>query len=288
MQHFADRIGDVVRGKGTPLCVGLDPRVESLPLVLRDRHSDPAAACEEFCLRVLDVVAPWVGVVKPQSAFFEVLGSSGFGVLRSVMRRARELGLVTILDAKRGDIATTAAAYAEAAYEYFGADAVTINPYLGRDSIEPFLQSARVRGGGVFILVRTSNAGAGQFQDLPCEGKPLYQHVAAAVRCWAEENLSAAGYGDVGAVVGATRPAELRELRRMLPTCWLLVPGYGAQGGTADDVAGAFRDEGMGALVNSSRGVVFPFPPEERCWEEKIEAATRRAAEELRRAAMGG
>src|SRR5262245_1139032 len=140
MPSFSDRLSTAIRAKSTALCVGLDPRRESLPRSLLAHHSsDDAGAVEEFCLRVLDIVAPLVGVVKPQSAFFESLGPTGFQALRHVMRRAKELGLVAILDAKRGDIASTAEAYATAAFDQFDADALTVNPYLGRDSIEPFL-----------------------------------------------------------------------------------------------------------------------------------------------------
>src|SRR5262245_35600845 len=245
MTPFADRLADAVRAKGTTLCVGLDPRYESLPKSIRDRHGGDApdavaAAFEAFCLRVLEVVAPVAGVVKPQSAFFELCGPPGLRALHAVLRRARELGLVTILDAKRGDIASTAVAYADAAFRTYGADALTVNPYLGRDAVEPFLTAARRDGRGLFVLVRTSNPGAGLFQDLVCDGRPLYRHVAAAVAAWNREGLGACGLGDVGAVVGATHPAELAAVRALAPEVWFLVPGYGAQGGTAADVRAAF------------------------------------------------
>lgn len=280
--HFFDRLAAAVNSKGTPLCVGLDPRREQLPVELARRHSDNlAAGYEEFCLRVLDIVAPLVPIVKPQSAFFEAAGAEGFGALKAVMWRAKQLGLLTILDAKRGDIASTAAAYADTAFQYFDADSLTISPYLGRDSVEPFLQAARKDGRGLWLLVRTSNAGAGLFQDLPSAGRPLYRHVGDAVAAWGRENLGSAGFGDVGAVVGATHPVELEELRKALPDVWFLVPGYGAQGGSASDVAAAFRADGLGAVVNSSRGVTFPFRPDDRDWELRIELAARQAAQEL-------
>jgi orotidine-5'-phosphate decarboxylase len=283
--HFADRLAAAVRAKGTALCVGLDPRWDSLPKTIRDRHDDTpagvAAAYEAFGLRVLEIVAPLVGVVKPQSAFFEACGPAGLAALERVLRRARELGLVTILDAKRGDIASTAAAYADAAFRAFDADALTVNPYLGRDAVEPFLTAARRDGRGLFVLVRTSNPGSGLFQNLVCDGKPLYQHVAAAVAAWNGEGLGACGLGDVGAVVGATHPAELRLLRERLPDVWFLVPGYGAQGGTAADVRAAFRADGLGAVVNSSRGVTFPFKPDEPRWEAAVAAVAKAAAREL-------
>ena len=299
-EHFADRLAAAVRRKGTALCVGLDPRWEQLPQELKHRDSDPAlsgvaAAFEELCLRVLDVVAPLVPVVKPQSAFFEACGPAGLAALQRVLGRARALGLLTILDSKRNDIASTAAAYAEAALEglaidgrrlpVWDADAMTVNSYLGREGVEPFLQSARRGGRGVFVLVRTSNPGAGQFQDLVCEGKPLFHHVAGAVHQWTGENLGKCGLGDVGAVVGATHPAELAVVRQLLPRSWFLIPGYGTQGGTAADVAAGFRPDGLGAVVNSSRGITACFQPSERHWQTAIENATRAAIAALRTAA---
>jgi orotidine-5'-phosphate decarboxylase len=276
MPSFSDRLSAVIRSKRTALCVGLDPRIESLPLSLVTQHgSDSAGAIEEFCLRVLDIVAPIAPVVKPQSAFFECHGSAGFQALEHVMRRARDLGLFTILDAKRGDIASTAEAYAAAAFDLFDAGALTVNPYLGKDAVEPFIQRARSKERGLFVLVRTSNPGAGLFQDLICDGTPMYHHVANAVKDWN------AGRGDVGAVVGATHPSELKHLREQLPDEWFLIPGYGAQGGMAADVRLGFRADGLGAIVNSSRGVTFPFRPDERDWEAAIERAAKSAAREL-------
>jgi orotidine-5'-phosphate decarboxylase len=289
MSHFADRLTDAVRARGTPLCVGLDPRWEALPEAVRRRHADTpagrAAAYEEFCARVLDLVAPLVAVVKPQSAFFEACGPDGLRALAHVMHIARRRGLLTILDAKRNDIASTAEAYAEAAFTVYEADALTVNPYLGRDSLEPFLRVGRPRGRGLFVLVRTSNRGAAQFQDLDCGGQPLYVHIADAVEAWAGEHLGRSGFGDVGAVVGATGPAELVALRQRLSHALLLVPGYGAQGATAADTAGAFRPGGLGAVVNSSRGVLFPYQPSDPHWEHAVEQAARQAAHELAHAA---
>jgi orotidine-5'-phosphate decarboxylase len=291
MTHFADRLADAVRAKGNPLCVGIDPRRESLPAALRGKHpatlDGTARAFEEFGLRVLELVAPLVPVVKPQSAFFEACGPEGFRAQHAILKRARELGLVTILDAKRGDIASTATAYAEASFAVWGADALTVNPYLGRDAVEPFITAARKDARGLFVLVRTSNPGSDLFQNLDCGGRPLYQHVAAAIGEWNRANLGRCGLGDVGAVVGATHPDELRLLRGLLPEAWFLVPGYGAQGGTAADVAAAFRPDGLGAVVNSSRGITFPFHPDDPDWESAIVATTQKAVAELRGAAGG-
>ncbi len=290
MDHFADRLTAALRARGNALCVGLDPRWEMLPDEIRRRHTDRTLAClagafEAFCLRVIDVVAPLVAVVKPQSAFFEACGPAGLTALQNVLRHARRRGLLTILDGKRNDIASTAEAYADAGFAgtawggirfpVWDADALTVNPYLGRDAVEPFLKSARRDGRGVFVLVRTSNAGGGQFQNLVCEGRPLFLHVAQAVGDWARENLGKCGLGDVGAVVGATHPAELAAVRQALPDVYFLIPGYGAQGGSATDTAAGFRADGLGAVVNSARGITAAFKPDDPRWETAIEMATR-------------
>lgn len=297
MPTFADRLAEAVRAKG-PLCVGLDPRWESLPKAIRDRHSQlpplqrAARAVTDFCSSVLHLVTPYCGVVKPQAAFFELFGSAGMEGLGTVSALARDMGYITVLDAKRGDIASTATAYADAAFEgatidrvasrVWDADALTINPYLGRDAVEPFLSAAKKAERGTFVLVRTSNPGAGLFQNLVCDGKPLYRHVADEVVKWNASTIGTCGLGDVGAVVGATHPRELIELRAAMPDVWLLVPGYGAQGGTAADVKAAYRADGLGAIVNSSRGVTFPFHPDDPDWESKIVEAAKKAQAELR------
>ena len=294
--HFADRLAAAVRQKGTALCVGLDPRWEQLPDEIKVRHRPTAldavaAAFEELCLRTLNIVSPLVAVVKPQSAFFEMCGPPGMETLQRVLRHATRLGLITILDGKRNDIASTAEAYADAAfagvefervrYPVWDADALTVNAYLGRDAVEPFIKSARRDGRGIFVLVRTSNPGAGQFQDLLCQGKPLFHHVAASVGEWSRESLGNCGLGDVGAVVGATHPNELAIVRKLLPEAWLLVPGFGAQGGNATDIAAAFHPDGLGAIINSSRGITACFQPADPNWEPAIEAATKAAFSSL-------
>jgi orotidine-5'-phosphate decarboxylase len=276
---FADRLAEAVRRKG-PLCVGIDPRWESLPASLR---TEPAAAFEAFGKRILELVEPFAGVVKPQSAFFEQYGPAGLAAQGAILRHAKAMGFVTILDAKRGDIASTATAYADAAFgPVWDADSLTINPYLGLDAVEPFLSAAKSAGRGVFVLVRTSNPGAGLFQNLVCDGKPVYRHVADAVVEWNDGTVGECGLGDVGAVVGATHPRELAELRGVMPKVWFLVPGYGAQGGAAADVKAAYRPDGLGVVVNSSRGVTFPFHPDDPDWEAKVVAAAKKAQAELR------
>lgn len=299
---FADRVAEACRGKGNSLCVGIDPRPDLLPLGLRAPASDGleglAAAYGTFSLRVLELVAPLVPIVKPQSAFFEACGPAGMMAQQRILQRARELGLLTILDNKRNDIASTAEAYADAAFAgtllegirhpIWQADSMTINPYMGRDAVEPFIAAARRTQGGVFVLVRTSNKGAGQFQNLEADGKPLYRHVAEAVGEWANEQLGSCGYGDVGAVVGATHPRELVLIRQWIPQVVFLVPGYGAQGGGATDVAAGFREDGLGAIINSSRGIIGAFKPDDAKWETKIVEATKAAIDDLRQSTPMG
>jgi len=300
---FPIRLHTAIRRKRTPALVGLDPRLDWLPDDVlrraRDEHSDPqavaAAAFEEFCVRIIDVVAPLVPAVKPQAAFFEEYGPDGCLALARIMRYARSQGLIVICDAKRGDIGTTAEAYARAYLAGedpnaapWSADALTVNPYLGGDTLQPFVQVARARGAGIYVLVRTSNPGARLFQDRISEGQTVYQAVATGVEQLAAEIVDNDGYGCVGAVVGATYPAELAELRRLMPHSPLLVPGYGSQGGTAADVAAAFDDRGLGALVNNSRGINFAyrsgpfagqFSPWQ--WEAAVEAATKQMIADL-------
>jgi orotidine-5'-phosphate decarboxylase len=297
ISHYADRLHAAIRAKGTPALVGLDPRFEQLPAEIRDRALQLtsnqseclAAAYEEFCRRIIDVVAPLVPAVKPQAAFFEECGPPGMVALAQVIHHARRQGLIVIADGKRGDIGSTAFGYARAwlAGENpeaapWGADALTINPYLGVDTLQPFFERAQERGAGLYVLVRTSNPGARDFQDRITHGQTLYERVAQTVEHLASESRGATGYGCVGAVVGATYPAELQKLRHEMESAPLLIPGYGSQGGTSADVAGGFDPQGLGALVNSSRGIIFAWEREEyrrqfapERWEEAVLAATR-------------
>lgn len=271
MDAFGDRLAAAVSEKGNAVCVGIDPRLEQLPPALRSSFPGTlvgaAAAIGEFAIGVVDAVAPLAPVVKFQSAFYEAYGPDGISGLHLAMRYAAGKGLIVILDGKRNDIGSTAEAYARA---YVGrtevevggkseapwdADALTINPWLGSDGIIPFVESAQAEGKGLFVLVRTSNPSAGEFQDLVADGEPIYRHVARKVLDWNRDTIGGSGYGLVGAVAGATSPAQLAELRKAMPGVWFLVPGYGAQGGTARDVAGAFDEDGLGAIINNSRGL---------------------------------
>jgi orotidine-5'-phosphate decarboxylase len=293
--HFADRLIAAVRSKGNPVLVGIDPRAESLPAGLINGDGAEAAArgFVAFSKGVIDVVAPLVAAVKPQAAFFEQLGPAGCVALGEVVCYAAAKGLLVILDGKRNDIGSTAQGYAEGYLgpgeaSPWGCDALTVSPYLGDDSLTPFVETARTRGAGIFVLVKTSNPGGKRFQDIVADGKPLYRHVAGYVESLAAETAGAGGYGVVGAVVGATYPEQLAELRQAMPHTWLLIPGFGAQGGTAKDCAAAFDERGLGAIVNNSRGIIFAHSrPEYReqfgasRWQEAVEAATREMIEQL-------
>jgi orotidine-5'-phosphate decarboxylase len=266
---FADRVAGAVEQKRTQLVVGLDPVLDLLPVELRGEASRGRAAAgsavERFCKGIIDAVAPHVVAVKPQVAFFEALGAEGFVALERVSRYAREAGLLVIADAKRGDIGSTARAYASAFLEPSGdapplADALTVNPYLGRDSLDPFLAACRREGAGLFVLVRTSNAGAADVQDATLsDGRPLWRHVADLVDGWGEDLIGERGLSSVGAVVGATVPFAIGEARRAMPRAIILLPGVGAQGATPADVARAFTSGPASGLVNASRSVIYAY-----------------------------
>ncbi len=294
--HFADRLAAAVNRRGNPVVVGLDPRYEELPAGLRrgDAWAEQAAAYLEFCKGVIDVVAELVPAVKPQAAFFEQVGPQGMIALGQVIEYARRKQLIVILDGKRNDIGSTAMAYAEgylgrAPLSAWGADALTVSPYLGDDSLSPFVDRASERGAGVFVLVKTSNPGGRMFQDLVAEGRPIYQHVAQHVEHLASRSVGQCGYGIVGAVVGATYSAQASELRSMMPHAWFLMPGYGSQGATARDVAGAFDERGLGAVISNSRAIIFAHARREYAdkfgaarWQEAVAAATRQMIAELK------
>jgi orotidine-5'-phosphate decarboxylase len=309
MEHFGDRLMEAVKRKKTPAMVGIDPRPDLLPKALTKRFAlvagaSPgvwARAVEEFCSRVLDVVSPYVPAVKFQSAFFELYGAPGISALSALLRKAHRLGLVTLLDAKRADIGSTSQAYAEAVFGRLAtaigrgaavgpiAHAVTVNPYLGRDSLDPFVEYARQFGYGIFVLVRTSNPGSRDLQQIATDAgdSKVFQLVARWVGDWSLATRGRSGYGCVGAVVGATAGDQIVQLRAALPGSWLLIPGYGAQGATALDIAGAMDDGGFGAIVNSSRGVLFPTdgggPDIGERWEQAIDGALKQMIDELAR-----
>jgi orotidine-5'-phosphate decarboxylase len=266
---FADRLAEAVERKRTQVVVGLDPVVDMLPVELRGEaaaaRSAAASAVERFCTGIVDAVAPYVVAVKPQVAFFEALGSDGWRALEQVSAYARDAGLLVIVDAKRGDVGSTSRAYAAAFLERRGqdpplADALTVSPFLGRDSLDPFFAACRREGAGVFLLVRTSNPGAAELQDASLsDGRPLWRQVAELVDAWGEDLVGACGLSSVGAVVGATVPRIVGDARREMPRAVILLPGVGAQGAGPGDVARAFTSGPSSALVNASRSVIYAY-----------------------------
>jgi orotidine-5'-phosphate decarboxylase len=301
--HFADRLLGAVRATQSAVMVGIDPRLEHLPPGWLEQfapdRAGAAKAIEAFGRGVVDAVATLAPAVKFQAAYYEAYGPEGMRALFDNAAYARQRGLIVVIDGKRNDIGTTAEAYAQA---YLGkvsvggrlesvwdADAVTVNPYLGSDGVWPFIKAADAEGKGLFVLLRTSNRSAGEFQDLVAGGRPLYRHVAQRLAEWAEPYRGSSGYSLVGAVVGATYPEELAELREALPGVIFLVPGYGAQGGSGRDVAAAFDALGLGAVVNNSRGVTFAYERRELRdrfgddWQGAIAEAVREMNDDLAR-----
>jgi orotidine-5'-phosphate decarboxylase len=251
---FADRLAAEVERKRSQLVVGLDPRPDLLPVELR---GDVA----RFCCGIVDAVAPHAVAVKPQLAFFEALGAAGIAAFERVCQYAKRVGLLVIADGKRGDVGSTARAYSEAYLEGDPprADALTVNPWLGRDSVEPFLGAVRRGGVGIFVVVRTSNA-SGELQDaLLKDGRPMWHHVAELVAEWGEEVPGEVGLASVGAVVGATHPRAVADARRLMPRSILLLPGVGAQGGRPADLTRAFQSGPASAVVSASRSVIYAF-----------------------------
>jgi orotidine-5'-phosphate decarboxylase len=271
--HFSDRLAEAVERKRSQLVVGLDPVVERMPA---EADGDLVA----FCAGIVDAVAPHAVAVKPQSAFFEAHGSDGVRAFAQVCEYARNAGLIVIADAKRGDIGSTARAYARAFIPL--ADAVTVNPYLGGDSVEPFLDACRRDGAGIFCLVKTSNRGSADLQDVAlADGRVLWQRVAELVRGWGEDLIGDRGLSAVGAVVGATFPREVAEARKLLPHSVLLLPGIGAQGGSPANIAAAFAAGPASALVSASRSVIYAYEEGGGDWQSAAGAEAARLAREV-------
>jgi orotidine-5'-phosphate decarboxylase len=289
--NFADRLADAVEHKRSQLVVGLDPRPDLLPVELKgDAHqgrAQAADACARFCRGLVDAVAPYVVAVKPQIAFFEALGADGVRAFEDVCVYSRSAGLQVIADAKRGDIGSTARAYATAYLEPTNgkgplADALTVNPYLGRDSLDPFLAACRRDGAGIFCVVKTSNAGGADVQDLALsDGRPVWHQVAELVAEWGADLVGEHGLSSVGAVIGATHPRAVGEARKLLPRSILLLPGVGAQGATPADVARAFTSGPASALVNVARDVIYAFRVSGMDWRSAAAAEASKYAREV-------
>jgi len=283
---FSDRLAVAVERRRSQLVVGLDPQLDLLPLELRaaatSGRAGAAEAVSRFCRGVIDAVAPSVVAVKPQLAFFEALGPDGVRAFEEVAAYARSAGLLVIADAKRGDVAPTARAYAAAYLEADEgseplADAMTVATYMGRDSLDPFVAACRRRGAGIFCLVKTSNAGGADVQDLTLsDGSQVWHHVAMLVGELGEDLVGECGLSSVGAVVGATYPRAVAEARRLLPKAVLLLPGVGAQGASAADVVRAFTSGPASALVTASRSVIYAYRSSSADWRSAAAAEAAR------------
>jgi orotidine-5'-phosphate decarboxylase len=269
-----DVLQQKIKEKRNPTVAGLDARVEYVPPYILKKYTDQygetlqaaAQAVLEFDCGLMDALSDIVPAVKPQAAYFEMLGWRGMEVLEQVISYAKGKGLYVIADIKRGDIGTTATAYSEAWLgvtrvgetdcPVFDADCVTLNGYMGSDAIKPFLNDCVARGKSAFVLAKTSNASSVELQDMVAGDRVVYQVMGDLIERWGRDTAGKCGYQALGAVVGATHPSVLKELRRRLPHTFFLVPGYGAQGGTAADVANAFDELGRGAIVNASRSIM--------------------------------
>ena len=295
MSHFATRLSEAIRSSGTPLCMGIDPHPSMMPALFGDVSTAGAPATiraiEDFTMACLEMAKGRVAAIKPQAAFFEAQGHEGMRVLAALGRAAIESGMLVIMDGKRNDIGSTNAAYADAWIGHdapFPSDALTVNAFLGMDTLEPLLARADATGSGLFVLTRTSNPGAGAIQDLKVDGKPLFHRLAEQLAPLAAARCDARGGSALGIVAGATWPAEARALRAILPSSPFLVPGFGAQGaGPADALAGLQRtDTGWdGGLINSTRGLIFPKAATEAAtmpdWRQAIEDAVEASRQAL-------
>ncbi|MCK4327373.1 MAG: orotidine-5'-phosphate decarboxylase [Candidatus Diapherotrites archaeon] len=295
--NFADRLFNAIEKKQNPSVVGLDPRISQIPDSIKqervakfgDTPQAVAASFVAFNKKIIDAIKGIVPAVKPQMAFYEAYGPYGVEAFQITCKYAQDSGLLVIGDAKRNDIGSTAVAYAKgflgevntikgkARVHYV--DALTVNSYLGSDGVKPFVDEAK-NGKGAFLLVKTSNPSSGELQDLRLkEGETVYEAMAKLVDKWGEEVVGERGYSSIGAVVGATYPGEAQRLRLLMPKTPILVPGYGAQGGGAMDTMPCFNDDGYGAIVNSSRGIIFAYQKK----GGEYDAAARDAALAMKR-----
>lgn len=296
-----DKLIEKIKETNNPTVMGLDPRYDMIPEVVRKKYSNNLEGISktilEYNKELIDNTYDIIPAIKPQLAFYEMFGIEGMKAFKETCKYAKEKGMIVIADAKRGDIGSTAKGYSNA---YLGQtpiaeekisvfdniDFITVNPYLGVDSIKPFVEDCAEYEKGIFVLVKTSNPSSRELQDLKLEnGETVYEHVANLVEEWGEELRGKYGYSSVSAVVGATYPQQLKEIREKAPHTYFLIPGYGAQGGKADDIALGFDENGLGGIVNASRSLMCAYKSDK--WKEKFNEkeygkATRTEALEMR------
>ena len=299
-EGMIDKLIDGIKEKGNPSVAGLDPTLEMVPDYLREEffaeYGMTARAAGrlfyEFNRNIIDQICDIVPAVKPQIAMYEKFGTEGLKAYNDTCAYAKQKGLIVIGDIKRGDISSTAAAYAahiggaqvgESRIETWQEDAVTLNPYMGSDGIRPFIEICKEGGKGIFLLVKTSNPSSSEMQDLVLkDGRTVYEAAGDLTELWGSEAMGAQGYSNVGAVVGATHKEEGTKLRKRMSHTFFLVPGYGAQGGTAEDIAGFFDKNGVGAIVNSSRGITAAYKKSDAFSDSEYAQAARDAAIRMR------
>ncbi|MCX4303077.1 MAG: orotidine-5'-phosphate decarboxylase [Clostridia bacterium] len=300
MKTAIDRLIDKIKEMNNPTVIGLDPRYDMLPECIKKKYGtdlrDVCRAIIEYNYKLIDSVCDIVPAIKPQIAFYEMFGTYGIEAFCETCRYAKHKGMIVIADMKRGDIGTTAQAYSNAAigktpiaemnYSIYDIDFVTVNPYLGTDGIKPFVEDCKKYNKGIFVLVKTSNQSSGELQDLKLEdGKTVYEKVAELVNMWGKDLVGENGYSSISSVVGATYPKQLEELRKIMPTSYFLIPGYGAQGGKADDIALGFDDNGLGGIVNASRSLMCAWKSDkwkDKYTDEQFAEATRAEAIRMR------
>lgn len=304
-----DNLIEKIKQTNNPTVIGLDPRYEMLPKCVTSKYSQDlegvAKAIIEFNKALIDNTCDIIPAIKPQIAFYEMYGIPGMEAFKETCRYAKEKGMVVIADIKRGDIGSTAQGYSNAFLgrtsigekeeAIYDVDFVTVNPYMGTDCIKPFIEDCKKYGKGIFILVKTSNPSSGELQDLKLENnKEVYIQVAELVEKWGEELRGKYEYSSVAAVVGATYPEQLEQIRKTAPHTYFLIPGYGAQGGKANDIALGFDSNGLGGIVNASRSLMCAYKSDrwkEQYAEEKYADATRaealRMRDELNQAILG-
>ena len=299
MKNAMDLLIDKIKEKNNPTVMGLDPRYEMLPECIKLKYGkDVKSVCEgilEYNKALIDATFDIIPAVKPQIAFYEMFGIEGMKCFKETCKYAKEKGLIVIADIKRGDIGTTAAGYSNAYLgktlvgnveeSFYDIDWVTVNPYLGIDGVKPFIEDCKKYNKGIFVLVKTSNKSSGELQDLKLEdGKKVYEKVAELVNSWGEELIGEYGYSQVASVVGATYPVQIKELREIMPHSYFLIPGYGAQGGKAEDIALGFKD-GIGGIVNASRSLMCAYKSDrwkDKYKDEEYAKATREEAIRMR------
>ena len=303
-QNMMDNLIKKIKEKNSPIVMGIDPRYEMIPDVIKLKYPKNmegfAKSAVIFAKKLIDATYDIIPAIKPQLAYFEMMGSDGLKAFKEIVDYAKSKDLIVIADAKRGDIGTTSQGYANTFLgetslddnkeKIYDADFVTVNPYMGTDCVKPFVEDSKKYGKGVFVLVKTSNKSSGELQDLKLEnGNKVYEQVATLVEEWGKDLVGEYGYSSISAVVGATYPEQLREIRKLAPHTFFLIPGYGAQGGKAEDIALGFDENGIGGIVNASRSLMCAYKSDrwkEVYTEEQFAEATRAEALRMREELM--